>query len=74
MKTKTAREEIARFLEEFTPNYVGADYLREAERFLEGVNREHGPHPLVSATIKKLSARIVFLEIGDSQIGGYKNE
>jgi hypothetical protein len=61
----TAREEIVQFLEEFVPHYAGVDYLREAEKFLEEVNREHGPHPLVSAAIKNISSRIVFLEVGE---------
>jgi hypothetical protein len=61
----TAREEIVQFLEEFVPHYAGVDYLREAEKFLDEVNREHGPHPLLSAAIRKISARIVFLEIGE---------
>ncbi len=60
----TARDEIAQFLDEFTPHYVGADYLREAETFLEEINREHGPHPLLDAAIRKISSRICFLEIG----------
>jgi hypothetical protein len=61
----TAREEIIQFLEEFIPSYAGADYLRAAEKVLDEVNREHGPHPLVNEAIKKISARIVFLEVGE---------
>jgi hypothetical protein len=60
----TAREEIQQMLDEMTPERVGADYLRAVESFLEEVNRERGPHPLVSAAIKKISSRIVALEIG----------
>ena len=61
----TAREEIKKFIAELTPDYVGADYLREAESMLEEVQRECGPHPLVSAALKKISARIISLEIGE---------
>jgi hypothetical protein len=62
----TIREEIQQELDAMTPPYVGADYLRAVESFLEELNRERGPHPLVSAAIKKISARIVDLEIGNS--------
>jgi hypothetical protein len=60
----SAREQIVKELDELVPEYVGADYLRGVERILEGVVSECGPHPLVIAAIKKISARIIFLEIG----------
>jgi hypothetical protein len=60
----TAREEIQKLLDEWAPPYVGVNYLRQVESELEDITRVHGPHPLVSAAIRKISARIVFLEIG----------
>jgi hypothetical protein len=62
----TAREEIQAIIDELTPDYVSEDYLRTVESMLEEIEREFGPHPLLSAAIKKISARIVFLEIGEN--------
>jgi len=62
----TTREEIQKLLDDMTEfKYVGVKYLREIESELEEVNCEAGPHPLVTAAIKKVSARIIFLEIGE---------
>ena len=63
---KTAREQIQCELDELIPDYVGADYLREVESMLEEIQHEFGVHPLISATIRKISSRICFLEIGES--------
>jgi len=63
----TTREQIEKFLTELTPDYVGADYLREVESWLEEIQRDLNiQHPLVIATLKKISKRICFLEIGES--------
>ena len=62
----TAREQIQCELDELIPDYVGLDYLREAETMLETLNHEFGEHPLVTSAIKKISERIISLEIGES--------
>jgi hypothetical protein len=61
----TAREELLQELEELVPDYVGADYLREAESWLEELIDLHGEHPLLRATIKKISRRIIAIELGE---------
>jgi hypothetical protein len=60
----SAREEIAKELEELVPSYVSADYLRGVETWLEELIDAHGEHPMLRAAIKKISARIFFLETG----------
>lgn len=65
----TAREELQRELDELLPDYVSADYLRGVEEFLEGIVAAHGRHPLLVAALKKISARIYFLETGEELKG-----
>lgn len=60
-----AREEIERELEELVPSGMGLDYLREAESWLEELIDAHGEHPLLRTTIKKISKRIIALELGE---------
>lgn len=61
----TAREQIVKELDELAPSYASADYLRGVERMLEQIIDERGKHDLVNAALKKISARIIYLEIGE---------
>jgi len=61
----TAREQIAAMLDEMTPDYADADHLREVESTLEELEREFGAHPLITKAIRKISSRIIALEIGN---------
>lgn len=66
MRNRTTREQLAEKLKELMPEYASADHLREIEAVLQDLIDDFGPHPLVTAALKKLSSRIVALEIGNS--------
>jgi hypothetical protein len=58
---KTVREEML----ELMARHADIEGLRRLEHFWQQLNAEHGPRPLLSKGLKRISKLIQFLEIGE---------
>jgi hypothetical protein len=45
--------------------HAGIEGLRQVEAFWQKLIEEHGPHPLITKGLKRISKLIQFLEVGE---------